>query len=140
MAFPTLILDKIGSSDHSRRTLQTGGTDAVAVHVGHAGGVQITVVASFTGRADRGSCVGVVALVTDDGVHISSPRAVVPSGTVHTVRDVLPLDLIVILSSEIIKINPKFNVISSMLIAQTKIQVRVTSLLTPSCKVFSMFL
>lgn len=98
MAFPTLILDKIGSSGHSGRTLQTSGTDAVAVHVGHAGGVQITVVACFTGRADRGSCVGVVALVTDDGVHISSPRAVVPSGTVHTVRDVLSLDLIVILS------------------------------------------
>lgn len=121
MAFPTLILDKIGSSGHSRWTLQTGGTDAIAVHVGHAGGVQITVVACFTGRADRGSCVGVVALVTDDGVHVSSPRAVVPSSTVHTVRDVLSLDLIVILSSEMIKINPKFNIKSSMLSAQTKI-------------------
>lgn len=110
MAFPTLILDKIGSSGHSRRTLQTGGTDAIAVHVGHAGGVQITVVASFTGCADRGSCVGVVALVTDDGVHVSSPGAVVPSSTVHTVRDVLSLDLIIVFSSEIIKINPKFNI------------------------------
>lgn len=98
MTFSTLILDKIGSSGHTWRTLQTGGTDAVTVHVGLAGGIQITVVAGFTGRADRGSCIRVVTLVTDDGVHISSPRAVVPSGTVHTVRDVLSLDLIVVLS------------------------------------------
>lgn len=103
MTLPTLILDKIWSTTHSWRTLQPSRTDPVTVHVGLAGGVQVAVVARLAGDTGRGSGVGVVPLVTDDGVHIASPWTVVSSCAVQAVRDILPLDLVIVFSSTIDK-------------------------------------